>query len=79
MSAGPVISRRPRTDVPVIRLGALSPLKSVEPLLQYLQATATQTLDIQAELLDEFKLLRKAVERAIWIAENPNEPLEKIP
>jgi hypothetical protein len=79
MSAGPVITRKPREVQAPLRFGALSPLKSIEPLLQYLQVTAQQTLEIQDQLLEEFRGLRKAIERALWIADHPNEPPEKIP
>jgi hypothetical protein len=79
MSAGSVIPRRPRPEQLPLRFGALSPLKSIEPLLQYLQTTAQQTLEIQDQLLEEFRGLRAAIERAMWIADHPNEPPEKIP
>ena len=44
-----------------------------------MQTTATQTLEIQDQLLEEFRGLRQAIERALWIADHPNEPPEKIP
>lgn len=65
MSAGGIIRRAPRGDEPVLKLSAWSPLKPVEPLLQYMQMTASQTLEIQERLLEEMKLLRAAIERAI--------------
>jgi hypothetical protein len=72
MSAGDVI-RRPRIPPrqPEIRLAAWSPLKSVEPLLQYLQTTAAQTLEIQDRQLDELQRIREQLEQLVQLAKAP--------
>jgi len=73
MSAGGIIKRPSRAESPKLTLSPWSPLKSVEPLLQYMQTTAAQTLEIQDQLLEEFKGLRAAIEKALWITDHPNE------
>lgn len=73
MNAGSVIKRPPRAEATKIAISPWSPLKAAEPLLQYMQTTATQTLEIQDQILEELKAIRAALERALWITDHPDE------